>query len=317
MKTMTMRMIPLGLVTGVALTVGSTFMPPVNVQAATATPHPKIVWGANRSTWPKYKTAVPDARGVRIYYDSEDPAKWPTSWPSGAGTNYQLVSMRPDPWPLLHHKYDAYFNALFATAPAHSLFTIWHENAVGNDPLGYSGAVRNPAIYRAMQTYMEHLVQGTRVRFGTIGCGPVNQAEQWYAPQLDWYGYDLYLNDRYLNGGGLRKADVLPEATSGGTLSEAKVWARMTANLDALKKVSHERYPLLRLGESNASPDSYRKNWFTYVAAWFATHDANRPAWILTFWRDGKSAKDGGLSGPWPPSLSVKKRLRYLAQVDH
>jgi hypothetical protein len=81
-------------------------------------------------------------------------------------------------------------------------------------------------------------------------------------------------------------------------LSKAKVWARLDANLAALKKISGQRYPLIRIGESNASPDSYRKAWFTDVASWFNSHDGNRPAWIETFWRDGATARQGGLSGP-------------------
>lgn len=271
--------------------------------AHAATRHPSIVWGANRNTWAKYKAAIPAARGVRIYYDNPDPSTWPTTWPARAGTPYELVSMRPEPGPLLHGQYDAYFRALFATAPAHSLLTIWHEDAVGNNPLGYSGAVRNPAVYRRMQAYMEHLTRGTRVRFGIIGCGPVNQAEQWYAPHLDWYGTDLYWNARSYD-------------TKAGHLSRALVWRRMNANLAAWRKVSRERYPSIRIGESNAAWDSKRKAWFTDVASWFASHDGNRPAWILTYWNARHGHASGGLSGPWPPSRHVITVLRYLAAAD-
>lgn len=287
-----------------------------DAHAATPVRHTRINWGVNRNTWDAFHKAVPLAHSVRVYYDSTNPATWPQHWPArAAGNPCVLLSMRPEPWPLLHGKYDAYFKAFFASAPPCSLFTIWHEDAVQNDPLGYTGAVRNPAVYRAMQTYMENLVQGTHVKFGTLGCGPVNQAEEWYAPKLDWYGYDLYFNDRYLTGGGLRHGSMSPFTSTTGTLVEAKVWARMTANLAAIQKVSGERYPAIRLGESNASPDSYRRAWFTDVANWFDHYDGHRPAWIETFWRDGKSAKQGGLSGPWPPGKSVVQRLRWLTEL--
>ena len=280
---------------------------------AATTRHVRICWGSNRGTWDAFHRAIPASRCVRVYYDK--PNVFPRHWPDRAGPDvWTLLSIRPTPWMLLHHRFDRTLRELVATAPAHSLLTIWHENAVGNNPLGYSGSVRNPAIYRRMQTYMERLVHGTKVRFGTIGCGPVNQAEKWYAPHLDWYGVDLYLNDRYLAGGQLRNSPS-PFTSRGGVLSKAKVWARMDGNLAALRKVSGERYPLIRIGESNASPDSYRKMWFTDVASWFASHDGNRPAWIDTFWKDGETARQGGLSGPWPPGAGVVRRLNWLTHV--
>src|SRR5215469_9056343 len=120
------------------------------------------------------------ARAVRIYYDAVD--VFPSAWPRRAGTNWTVLSIRPRPGPLLSGSLNPQLDALIDTAPPHSRLTIWHEDAVGNNPLGYRGLVRNPAVYRAMQAYMEHLVDGSNVRFGTIGCGPAGQAEQWYAP---------------------------------------------------------------------------------------------------------------------------------------
>jgi hypothetical protein len=40
------------------------------------------------------------------------------------------------------------------------------------------------------------------------------------------------------------------------------------------------------------------------------THDAHRPARIITYWRP-----QGGLSGPWPPSRGVIRRLPWLSQI--
>jgi hypothetical protein len=268
-------------------------------RAQTTAGHPRIAWGSNRGTWDQFKSAISGARAVRVYYDQ--PNVFPAHWPDRAGRNvWTLLSIRPTPRALFHHRLDAELRALIASAPPHSDLTIWHEDAVGNNPLGYPRPLRRPATYRRMQTYMEHLVHGTNVRFGTIGCGPVNQAEKWYAPHLDWYGFDLFWNPRY-DG---------PD----GHLLKAKVWARLDANLTALRQVSGERHPMIRIGESNAAQDFRRRAWFTDVASWFAAHDGGGPAWILTYWNAKHSGAEGGLSGPWPPSAPVVRRLRRLIE---
>jgi hypothetical protein len=282
--------------------------------------HAHVSIGSNIGIYPRFKAKIPAANGVRIYYDSTDPSRWPDSCPRLDGRPWMLISFRPMPGALFSGSLDKWFRNWFAGCPHHTDVTIWHENANGEpgclvgscNPLGYPKILRDPARFRHMQRHMLWLARGTHVRIGTIGCGPVAQAPEWYARGLDWYGNDLYLNARYLTGGGLRKAAVLA-ATAGGTLSKEKVWARMTANLRAFQKVSGQRYPRIDLGESNASPDSYRKAWFSDLVSWFDSHDGRRPARILTFWRDGKSAYDGGLSGPWPPSAGVEQKLQWLA----
>jgi len=201
---------------------------------------------------------------------------------------------------LFHHRLDTELKALISTAPAHSDLTIWHENAVGNNPLGYPPSVHNAKTNVRMQEYMQRLVTGSHVRFGVIVCGPANQVTNWLAPHLDWYGYDFYDNPRYWN--------------KDGSLSEVKEQGRMTANLAAFRAVSGERYPQIRIGETNSAWDNHRKNWFGWEAAWFGTHDGNRPAWVLTFWNSDHGKDSGGLSGPWPPSLPVIQRLRYIAK---
>jgi len=268
--------------------------------AHAATRHERIAWGVNRNYWDKFHAAVPGSKAVRVYYDQPD--VFPSTWPTRAGKGvWTLLSIRPKPWPLFHHRFDAQLKSLIASAPAHAELTIWHENAVGNNPLGYPSYMRDPARYIAMQEYMQRLVRGSRVRFGTIFCGPGDQITKWLAPHLDWYGYDLYSNFRYEN--------------KNGTLVEAKIWGRMDTNLAAIRQVSGERYPLIRLGESNTPKDFQRVTWFTWVAAWFAHHDGNRPAWILTYWNPLHGHLQGGLSGPWPPSASVVRRLRWLTEL--
>jgi len=274
--------------------------------------------GANVSTYPAFKAKIKDAGAVRIYYGSTDPADWPATCPRLEGNPWMLISFRPMPGPLLSGSLDKWFHTWFLTCPAHTDVVIWHENANGKpgcvvgacNPLGYPKIMRDPARFKRMTLHMLKLAKGTHVRVGALGCGPVASNPEWYAPHLDFYAFDMYLNDSYLHGGGLRSAAVLPGATSGGVLSQEKVWARMTANLRAFQKLSGERYPRIDIGESNASPDSYRRSWFLDQVTWFDHYDGHRPGRVISFWRDG-----GGLSGPWPPSQGVETRLEWLAMT--
>ncbi|HEX7995902.1 MAG TPA: hypothetical protein VF506_18435, partial [Streptosporangiaceae bacterium] len=119
---------------------------------------------------------------------------------------------------------------------------------------------------------------------------------------------------RYLDHG-RRVVVASPFATPSGTVSKVKVWARMDANLAAWRRVSGERYPLIRIGESNAMPDSRRIAWFTDVVTWFDARDAHRSFWLLLFFHTADRSRQGGLSGPWPPSGGVVNDLRHLART--
>jgi hypothetical protein len=271
----------------------------ITTSPAQARSHVKIVWGVNRNYWQAFKTRVPLARAVRIYYDTEN--VFPATWPRRAGSGvWVTLSIRPNPADLLSGKLDTQLKALIHSAPAHSELTIWHENYPG-DPLGYPRSVNNAHTAVAMQEHVEKLCKGTRVRFGVIISGPAGQEIAWIAPKLDWYGVDLYDNKRYWN--------------RDRTLSKQKIWARMTNNLIAFKKASHERHPLIRLDETNTPWDNHRRNWFMWTAQWFASHDGNRPARIMTYWNARHGHASGGLSGPWPPSRPVVRVLRHLSKT--
>lgn len=271
----------------------------ITPSSAQATPHVRILWGVNRNFWQAFKSKVPLAQAVRVYYDTEN--VFPATWPDSAGKGvWVTLSIRPNPSDLLSGKLDARLSALLNSAPAHSELTIWHENYPG-DPLGYPRSVNNARTAVAMQEYMERLCKGTRVRFGVIISGPASNELAWIAPKLDWYGVDLYDNKRYWN--------------RDRTLSKEKIWARMTNNLIAFKKASGERHPMLRLDETNTPWDNHRRHWFLWVAQWFGTHDANRPVRILTYWNPKHGHASGGLSGPWPPSAPVVHILRLLSEA--
>lgn len=304
------RFIPLtAAIAGALISIGS-----ASAHASVHNTHVSI--GSNVSTYSQFKAKIKDADAVRVYYNSTDPADWPAACPRLEGNPKMLISFRPMPGPLLSGAYDKLFHDWFLTCPAHTDVVIWHENANGKphcltgpcNPLGYPAAVRDPARFRKMTLYMLNLAKGTNVRIGALGCGPVASNPEWYAPGLDFYAYDMYLNDKYLTGGGIRSAAVLPGAISGGVLVQSRVWERQTANLRAFQKLSGERYPRIDIGEANAHPDSYRRAFFLDQVSWFDHYDGHRSGRLITFWRS-----DGGLSGPWPPSQGVETRLEWLA----
>ena len=249
----------------------------------------RVTVGVNRNYWTQFKAAVPRAQDVRTYYDVEN--VFPAAWPTRAVGAWVTLSLRPNPADLLSGKLDAQLKALFATAPAHSEVTFWHENEPGN-PLSYPRSVNNARTNVAMLKYGEKLVRGTKVRFGQIICAPANQMQQWIAPGLDWYGIDLFANPNYEN--------------RDGTLSKAKIWTRMNNNEGVFRAKTGRRWPPIRFDESNARRDWHRKNWFTYLAEWLRGHGGGR---LLTRWTPGGSK----LTGPWPPSKPVVERLRWLS----
>ncbi len=251
----------------------------------------RVTIGVNRNYWTQFKAAIPAAQDVRVYYDAEN--VFPATWPTRATGAWVTLSLRPNPADLLSGKLDTQLKALFASAPAHSEVTFWHENEPGN-PLKYAASVNRASTNVAMLKYGEKLVQGTKVKFGQIICAPANQMQKWIAPGLDWYGIDLFANPNYEN--------------RDGTLSKAKIWKRMNNNEAVFRAKSGRRWPLVRFDESNARRDWHRVNWFTYLAEWLHGHGGGR---LLTRWTQTATK----LTGPWPPSRSVITRLRSLATL--
>ncbi len=261
--------------------------------AATTAPASGIVFGANRNTYPRFHEAIPLARGLRLYYDTEN--LFPATWPERFGAHMTL-SLRPNPGDLLAGRLDHQLKAVIDSAPPHSDLTFWHENTTGN-PLGYPSYVNNARTAVRMQQYGHDLCRRTNVRFGVITVGPVNQQLGWLAPGLDWYGDDMY------EFPALRNPD--------GTFSQAKIIDRLDANLRAWQKASGKRVPALRICETNSPLDAHRARFFTTIAQWMARHNGTR---ILTYWNPKGSAAHGGSSGAWPPSAGVVRQLRSLSK---
>ena len=288
------RMKPWAAVAAALAAAGAAAIAPATAHAAAAPIHE--CWGSDRGDWDAFHVAVPQSHCVRVYYDTVN--VFPATWPQRAGKGvWTMLSIRPEPHDLLSGKLDTELKALVRSAPAHSLLTIYHENAGGN-PLNYPPDVHNAANYVRMQRYMENLVKGSRVRFGVDIIAPFSSVLSWIYKRDDWFGYDFYAFPRYLN--------------RNGTVNVAAVTTRMTNNLRTLQKFTGRRYPPIYLGETNTSKNYERKTWFSTLARWFATHDRHQIGWILTRWT-AKTGPHTGLSGPWPPSKGVVAELRHLA----
>ena len=200
-------------------------------------PAPGIVFGANRDTYPRLHAAVPLARGLRMYIDTENLI--PAAWPERFGAHMTL-SLRPNPGDLFAGRLDHQLKAIIGSAPPHSELTFWHENTTGN-PLGYPSYVNNARAAIRMQRYGHSLCRGTHVKFGVITVGPANQQLGWLAPGLDWYGDDMY------EFPALRNPD--------GTFSQAKIIARLNSNLHAWREASGKQSPAIRICETTVSHD--------------------------------------------------------------
>lgn len=259
-----------------------------------STPRNRIIFGANLGAYPKLNAAVPRAIGLRMYFGVEN--QFPTAWPDPHPGAWITLSLRPNPGDLFSGKLDDQLKAVIDHAPAHSELTFWHENTTGN-PLGYPSYVNNARAAIRMQLYGHGLCRGSQVRFGVITCGPAIQQIDWLAPGLDWYGDDLYEFPR------LRSPD--------DAMRRAKVISRLNSNLDAWRRRAGRRWPAIRICETNSPFDSHRETWFTWIAQWMARHNGRR---MLTYWNPDAGVAQGGLSGPWPPSGTVVRRLRRLSE---
>ena len=257
-------------------------------------PRNRVIFGATLGAYPKLRADVPRSAGCRMYFDREN--DFPPAWPDPYPGAWITLSLRPNPDDLFSGKLDDHLMTIIKSAPAHSELTFWHENTTGN-PLGYPSYVNNAATAIRLQRYGHRLCQGTQVRFGVITCGPAIQQIDWLARGLDWYGDDLYEFPR-LRG-------------PNNAIRRAKLLHRLDSNLGAWQIASGRRWPAIRITETNSPFDSHRKNWFTWIAQWLAGHNGAR---MLTYWNSHAGAAQGGLSGPWPPSPPVIRRLNWLSE---
>jgi hypothetical protein len=263
--------------------------------AAASAARSEIVIGADRSGFTGLRHAAPLAVGLRWYFNREN--ELPPGWPRPFRGTHMTLSLRPNPGDLFAGRLDRRLKDIIHSAPENSELTFWHENVTMN-PLGYPAHVHNARTSVRMQEYGLKLCRGTNVRFGVITVGPVAGQLDWIAPGLDWYGDDLYEFPK------LRGPD--------DTFSKEKVVARLNQNLRAWRKASGTRTPAIRICETNSPYDAHRGELFATIADWLPKHNGNR---MLTYWNAKEGLARGGLSGAWPPSENVIKRLHSLSKT--
>lgn len=275
------------------------------VQAAPTLAGTKIAYGAMHSIYPHWVANAPSPdhkNSERRYFEAVNSI--PKDWKAAAcHSHYVTMSIRPNPDDLLHNRripdngsgfttLDGQITHLLRTCPDHAELTCWHE-AQGDNPLRYPRYI-TAANMRAVHAHVHKLcaktpdANGGRVKYGCILTGPVGTNAHWLGRGLDWYGIDIYDGPKFQH----------PD----GQLNRSAILGRMTHNLDAWRAAAGKHAVSVRITETNSAHDNHRKNWMLFLSEWMAAHNGYR---IVTFW-------DGTLSGPWPPSRTVRNYYRTL-----
>jgi hypothetical protein len=237
-----------------------------------------LLFGSNSSVFDALNDAGINVHSFRAYRDEYNfiPTVWPskTSVPDAKVT----LSIRPIPADLLAGQLDAQLKAFIAAAPPGVKLSAWHE--ASNLP-GYPSYITAETM-SAVHAYMQELCRGSNVRYGSIICAVPSQTKAWMGANLDWYGLDIY----DFGEGQFRNS-------SDGTVSSAKLFARLNDMLDTCRELSGIDSPVIDICETNSPRQAYRADWFALVAQWL---NGNGGGCLQTFWNPS-----GGLSGPWLP----------------
>jgi hypothetical protein len=269
-----------------------------------------LIYGINDDNYPAFTNDNPSGfqYGYRAYDDTvwEQASDVPTTWINdNPTTNYVNWSVRPDLSRLLNGTFDQQIIALLATAPDHANLTMWHEAAAppncgpSNNYAQYSWMTKSNLL--AGHAHMQNLcanhpnANGNRVSYGQIFIGPANQSQvgDWIAPNLGWYGIDIYDNSVFWND---------PNDQTKG-LNQSAINTRMTNNKNVLN--SKATGYKLHITETNSPYADHRKNWALYLSEWMSGNGGFRFQW---FYRCG-----GADSGCY--SDLEQSTRDYIAQV--
>jgi len=279
----------------------------------------RLIYGINDENYPAFTTDNP--KGFQYCYRAYDDSVWestsdvPKTWITDNPTHFVNWSMRPNLRMLLDGKFDKQVIDLLATAPNNAQLTMWHEAAAlpscgpGNEyavyapPHGTKGNWMTAANLRAGHEHMQNLCAshkdsaGGHVTYGQIFIGPANQHQvgDWIAPNLYWYGVDIYDNKIYWTN-----PDVTSPAKA--VLDQSAIDARMTDNKTFLDGIA--RGYKLNITETNSPVIQHRKNWALYLSEWMSGNGGYRFEW---FYHAG-----GSLSGAYS-ALQPSTRT-YIAE---
>jgi hypothetical protein len=248
--------------------------------------------------------------------------EWPDISDLYGSSAHALVSIRPDIDKLNAGDFDAALSTFMQQAPAGtaSLLTIWHEAATFN--LSNSNYPQDPVTYVAALTHLQKLAAGeigsypsTDVKIGVIDVNPSalplakypdatypftpTDAQDvynvWMAPNLDWYGCDLYDNTSY----DLSAYDELNSfRTCINNITGSDAGADWPVNIPELNSPVDTAAGTSTIAVPG-SPTGYRRSdFFHYAWTWLQTiGPASHCSGLLGFWNG-----PGSEGSPWPPA---------------
>lgn len=267
----------------------------------------RIHYGANHVNYQDWVQNAPSPSGrnsSRRYFDGINHV--PLDWASmKCYSSFTIVSMRLVPEDLIrgnrvpdngsgYTTLPGQLAHLIGTLPRGVKLTLWQEAGPANG-LGFPDYI-TPAALNAAHETMQWVCRkyanadGGHVKYGQIIIGPANRQADWIAPDLDWYGVDIYDNQAYWN--------------AFGRLVASKLTTRMDHNLEVFDQKS--TLPVVHFPETNSLRDSHRAEWFTVLSEWVWDR-ALLNTYLVSHWDP-----EGPVSGPWPPSSRVLKRFREL-----
>jgi hypothetical protein len=268
-------------------------------------PNPWLMRGCNADTVQAYVTAGIPVTGVRHYCAANTV---PSVWPSLPATTPPIpfindvslcVSIYPLVYTLLDGGYDEQLASFMSTTFPRDMLAPWHEasNVTDGTPgkIDGNGTKITPALAMDMQTYLYNFAKtgsGTTTptpaqiqnpvyncAIGAIEIGDWDDASEWMAPGLDFYGMDLYQ----------------------GNFSDPTVpleqWREQVYGTSTVAGYSPNA--TISVCECNCSPANQGdRPCYFYQAANWVWNQSNRGARsFLCFW-----GGTGGLGGPWVPT---------------
>lgn len=217
------------------------------------------------------------------------------------------VSIYPVYADLMNRVYDDNLNSMLLNTQPREMLSCWHEASSMN----YSD--RNGLIQDwmqvAMQTYLYNFaktgdghtcptpfqIQNPKyqVAVGGIDIGNWSKVEPWMAPNLDFYGIDLYFDN------------------FNDPCTPLEEW-QQHVYYGTSTTPAHSPNATIAVCECNCSCDYDRAAYFQEAASWVWNQTNRGARSFLTFWNG-----TGNLGGCWPPGCDTIDELMRIGNQDY
>jgi hypothetical protein len=265
-------------------------------------PNPWLIRGCNQDTVCNYNAAGIAVTGVRHYGGSN---KQLTTFPDRPDNASLCLTIYPNVSELLNGTWDNTLAVLFSQATPREMMSCWHELAGGpNDTGGKTDASGHPISSQDavnMQNYILDFRKAnfpqSPLAFGAIECGNGNTAspggwkrvQPFMAPNLDFYGNDLYFTH-------------YPDP-----VKALQGW------WDGFVGSGYSPNATIAVTECNAHMESDRPCFFYNAAKWVWNQQNRGARSFLCFWNG-----PGNLGGPWDPcDLATIEVLTNIGLGDY